>query len=161
MIGGVIKFSWRRQWSCFDNGTTEQARFCIPDKSCYPLCEASFFANGTLRAARTYEEEIREGCLSYGRKNLGCELISHRTDMKFIKMSWSAKTRTISCELYSTCMNRFFSVKAVSLNDAGTVVNDVEVCHHNILFNSKLVILHVLYFSHQLSCNSCSRLART
>ena len=141
MIGGVIKLSWRRLWSCFNNGTTERARFCFSEDLCYPLCEASFFANGTLRAARTYEEEVKKGCKSYSR----CKPISEKKDRKFIKVSWSPTTQTISCELYTTCMEDGFWVKAKSLNEAGAVVNDVTVCDHNIVHTSKLVILRTLF----------------
>ena len=143
----MIKISWR-----FGNHATEQARFCLGDcmNGSVRLCEASFFANGTLRATRTFETEIMEACHACGR----CKNISNRTDMKFINVSWSATTQAISCELYGACVETFFVVTAHLFNETGAKVDEVVICPHDTIYKSKLAYCNRY-------CFTCSHLTRT
>ena len=117
-----------------------------------PLCEASFFANGTLRATRTFETEIMKACRACGR----CKPISNRTDMKFINVSWSATTQAISCVLYAACVETSFTVTAYSFNETGAKVDEVDICPHDTWDYSKLAI-----FNCNTYCFTCSHLTRT
>ena len=116
------------------------------------LCEASFFANGTLRATQTFETEIMNACRTSGL----CKPISNRTDMKFINVSWSATTQAISCVLYAACVETSFTVTAYSLNETGAKVDEVEICPHETRYKSKLAI-----FNCNTYCFTCSHLTRT
>ncbi|CAB4003806.1 ---NA--- [Paramuricea clavata] len=137
IIGGVTYISWRPQWNCFDENIIEQAQFCFYDGPCFPVCEASFFANGTFRAARTYEDEIINVC----RKRDDCKFISdqdstkiNNVSNKFINVLWSPETRRITCALFRTCMHYTytFSVKAFSFNDGRErILDNVDVCREN------------------------------
>ncbi|XP_028399797.1 uncharacterized protein LOC114523141 [Dendronephthya gigantea] len=131
IIGSVIHIKWRPLRSCRDGeDTKEQARFCFYNFStCYPVCEASFFANGTFRGVRTYNNtynEIRDGC----NKRSGCSLQNRTKDVKFITVSWSPETQTVSCTLFRTCMDYpgTFSIKIFSINDERDEFRSY-VCH--------------------------------
>lgn len=133
ITGGVVHINWHPQRSCFGEDTIEQARFCFPkESSCHPVCEASFFANGTFRGARTYARtynEINESCV---KSSFGCSFQPNRgKDVKFISVSWSPKTRTITCALFRTCVENLgpFSIKVFSMNSGREVFRKTDVCH--------------------------------
>lgn len=141
VIGGVIYISWRPQWNCFDESVIEQAQFCFYDGPCFPVCEASFFANRTFRAAQTYEDEIINVCRKRVHDKDDCEIISdqestkmNNVSYKFINVLWSPETQRISCALFRTCMDytNTFSVKAYSFNDGRErTLDSVDVCRKN------------------------------
>jgi hypothetical protein len=132
VIGGVVYISWRPQWNCFDKNITEQAEFCFYNKQCLRVCEASFFSNGTFRAAKTYGDDFVKAC---NNRN-GCTIEDKWKDIKFINVSWSHQTQRISCTLFRTCMDysSSFSIKASSLID-GNEIHNVDVCPYNRLYD--------------------------
>ena len=105
------------------------------------MCEASFFANRTFRAAQTYEDEIINVCRKRVHDKDDCEIISdqestkmNNVSYKFINVLWSPETQRISCALFRTCMDytNTFSVKAYSFNDGRErTLDSVDVCRKN------------------------------
>ena len=129
--------SWRPQWNCFDEEIIEQAEFCFDKDMCRPACEASFFANGTLRTAVADQKSINDSC---SRRKSDCSTTKLIKGIEFINVTWSPQTQRISCALFRTCMDytNYFRVKAFSLNKQREKVNTLFVCDNtHIALSSK------------------------
>ena len=143
MTGGIIYISWQPRWSCFSNGLVEHAEFCFVDNKCYRVCEASFFANGSLHSSQTYGDKMKEACRN---RPHDCELGKKQKDIKFITMSWSPERQKITCSLFKTCMDyqNQFSVNVYSNNTK--TIRETNVCPSNSQphFISELLILIII-----------------
>ena len=117
LIGGVVHIAWHPHIDNLSpNGSVEQAKFCFHDKDhCFTVCEAKFFANGTLRMQSRQKEII-----DYCKKPHGfCRIAPSNVTLNHV--TWSSRTQTLSCTLFRTCMyyKSHFSVMGYASSATG------------------------------------------